>query len=272
MTAAVASAPGKPASARGRLTCSHPQPQARSRLVCFAHAGGGPAAYRRWSSFFAPHVEVWTAILPGRAARCDEPFERSWERLVEQFADALIRGDGTAPAALLGHSLGGLVAYEVGRSLDRHGTPPRHLFVSGSRAPHRLDSRWPIPHDDGALITEVDTRYGGVPAAVRAAPELLERFVPVLRADLELAASYVFRPGPRLSCPITALGGRDDKTAPPPEIEGWRDHTDRAFDAVTLPGAHFFIHSELPTVATLVRRALSGSTARSRRVAADPAS
>src|SRR4051812_1863328 len=107
MTAAVASAPGKPASARGRLTCSHPQPQARSRLVCFAHAGGGPAAYRRWSSFFAPHVEVWTAILPGRAARCDEPFERSWERLDVRFGHALIKGGGTGPPALRGYNLGG---------------------------------------------------------------------------------------------------------------------------------------------------------------------
>lgn len=238
-----------------------PQKQAPARLVCFAHAGGSPGAFRRWPSALAPQVEVWTASLPGRDARDDAPFERSWERLVEDLADALKPGHAEAPVALLGHSLGGTIAFEVARALERRGgPPPKHLFVSGCRAPHRLDSHWKIPAVDDALVAEVDVRYGAVPPAVRAEPELLRRFLPILRADLELAASYTFASGPRLGCPITALGGLQDRTAPAAELRHWQEHTDVAFEAVTLPGAHFFIHSELPAVAMLIRKALAPSS------------
>ena len=74
--------------------------------------------------------------------------------------------------------------------------------------------------------------------------------------DLELAASYDFQPGPSLSCPITALGGLEDRATPVPELQHWRDHTRVGFQTVTLPGDHFFIHSELPAVTKVIRQAL----------------
>lgn len=241
----------------GPLACARPQPQPRARLVCFAHAGGGSSAYRKWSTPLAPDVEVWTGPLPGRPARGDEPFERSWERLVEGFADALTAVDAEHSVALLGHSLGGLVAFEVARALERRGAPPpRHLFISACCAPHRLDPDRQVPVDDAGLIREIDERYGALPPALRAEPELLKRFLPVLRADLELATSYGFQPGPKLGCPLTALGGSEDRATPVAELGHWQDHTDARFQTATLPGGHFFVHSELPAVAQLIRRAL----------------
>lgn len=228
-----------------------PQPQALERLVCFAHAGGGPAVYRKWPEALAPEVELWTATLPGRAQRADEPFGTAWAELVASFADELDDG-----AALLGHSLGGLLAFEVARELERRGTPPRHVFVSGCRPPSRVVSGAPLPVDDEALIEDVDERYGAVPPAVRAEPELLRRFIPVLRADLELAAAYVWDGGERLACPLTALSGMADKTAPPREVAHWAAHAAGPFQHLAMRGAHFFNHTELPGVATVIRRAL----------------
>jgi surfactin synthase thioesterase subunit len=248
----------------GPLGCSRPQPEATARLVCFAHAGGGPGSYLKWQAALGPEVEVWTVALPGRANRSDEGFVASWPELADELAAAVVdlgdqAGDqaGGASPALLGHSLGGLVAYEVALELERRGSSPRHVFVSGGRAPHRLGGHWRLPVDDDALLTEVDRRYGAVPAAVRAEPALLARFVPALRADLELAASYVWTPGERLRSPITALAGADDKTGPPEEAQHWREHTDGGFRAVTFPGAHFFVHSELRAVAGVIRAALA---------------
>lgn len=244
----------------GPLGCARPQPAATARLVCFAHAGGGPGSYLKWQAALGPEVEVWTVALPGRANRSDEGFVSSWPALVEELAAALVALDdqaGGASPALLGHSLGGLVAYEVALELERRGAPPAHVFVSGGRAPHRLRGHWHLPGDDEALLTEVDRRYGAVPAAVRAEPALLARFVPVLRADLELAASYVWSPGRRLRTSITALAGAEDRTGPPEEAQHWREHTDGGFRALTFPGAHFFVHSELRAVADVIRRTLT---------------
>jgi len=241
----------------GPLGCLRPHTGAVVRLVSFAHAGGGPGAFRKWPASLAPDVEVWTVTLPGRGSRSEEQFARSWPELLGDLADALESHADQKPLALLGHSFGGLIAYEVARELERRGTRwPKHLFVSGCRAPHRLDGDVRLPDDDDRLVVEVDRRYGAVPTAVRREPELLARFMPILRADLELARSYVWRPGQKLRCPITALAGADDRTGPPGEVQHWREHTHGQFRAVTLPGAHFFIHSELRSVAKLIRRSL----------------
>jgi len=237
--------------------CLRPQPRALERLVCFAHAGGGPAVYRKWPEALAPEVEVWAATLPGRAMRSEEPFGAAWEPLVTSFADQLEPAGTEAPPALLGHSLGGLLAFEVARELERRGVAPRHVFVSGCRPPHRVVTGAPLPEGDDALVEDVDVRYGAVPPAVRAEPELLRRFVPVLRADLELAAAYVWDEGERLACPLTALSGMADKTAPPREVAHWAAHTSGPFQHLAMRGAHFFNHSELAGVATVIRRALA---------------
>lgn len=234
------------------------QEQAAGRVVCFAHAGGGPGAFRRWPAALAPDIEVWTATLPGRAERSEEPFADSWPALVQDFADSLEELAAEDPPALLGHSLGGHIAFEVARELERRtGRGPQHLIVAGCRAPHRIPKHWALPSDSDALVEEVDVRYGAVPPEVRAEPELLARFVPILRADLELAAAYTSAPGRPLSCPITALTGTDDRTAPPPEARHWASHTVGPFATAVLPGAHFFLHHELTRVAALVRRALN---------------
>jgi medium-chain acyl-[acyl-carrier-protein] hydrolase len=227
------------------------------RLVCFPHAGGGPGTFRTWAAALAPEVEVWTASLPGRGARSEAPLALSWPEVVDDLADGLVACAEEQPLALLGHSLGGLIAYEVARELQRRAGPSAgHLFVSGCRVPHRGGGHWRLPDDDSRLVVEVDERFGAVPSAVRREPELLARFVPILRADLELAASYVWAPGPPLRTPITALAGTADRAGPPREMEHWREHTDGEFRAVTLPGTHFFIHSELRDVARIIRRAL----------------
>jgi surfactin synthase thioesterase subunit len=241
----------------GPLGCLRPHGGAVARLVCFAHAGGGPGAYRKWPAALAPDIEVWTVTLPGRASRSDEVLPESWLELIEELADALdSHADGDLPA-LLGHSLGGVVAYEVARRLEhRGGRSPRHLFVSGCRAPHRLDGGWRLPDDDGRLVSEVDQRFGAVPSAVRGEGELLARFVPILRADLELASTYEWRPGQKVRCPVTAMAGVEDKTGPPREMRHWREHTDGDFRLATFRGSHFFIHSELRSVTRVIRRAL----------------
>lgn len=245
-------------TATSPVGCLRPQPRALERLVCFAHAGGGPAVYRKWPEALAPEVEVWSAALPGRAMRSDEPFGAAWKMLVASFANVLEPSGDEAPPALLGHSLGGLMAFEVARELERRGAgAPRHLFVSGCRPPHRALTGSRLPEDDDELIRDVDERYGAVPAAVRSEPELLKRFIPILRADLELAGAYAWAPGDRLSCPITALSGVSDKTAPPREVAHWAAHTSGPFEHLALRGEHFFLHSELGSVATVIRRVLA---------------
>lgn len=236
--------------------CHRPQPGAQVRLVAFAHAGAGPLTFHRWAVGLAPDVELWHATLPGRAARWREPFSRDWTTLVDELAAAIER-DVPRPLALLGHSLGALLAFEVARRLTHDGVPLAHLVVSGRGAPDTAPALQ-VPETDDELLRHVDRLVGGVPDSVRSSPDVLEHFLPILRADLELARAYVFTPGARLDCPITAMTGDADPIAPPSSIEAWGEQTVADCDLCVLPGGHFYLVDQEPAVLATISRRLIG--------------
>ena len=147
------------------------------------------------------------------------------------------------PFAFFGHSMGAIVIFEVARRLRRAGlVSPRHLFVSGCRAPHVHDPRRPM-HDlnDVELIEEL-RRMNGVPAEVLADARLMDLIVPAMRADLSVSETYSYSAEPALSCPITAFGGLSDPKVLIEEMTPWRDQTSVAFALHMLPGDHFFLN------------------------------
>jgi medium-chain acyl-[acyl-carrier-protein] hydrolase len=123
-------------------------------------------------------------------------------------------------------------------------THPLHLFVSGRRPPHLPDSQLPLHGlPDDAFIQGVQQRYGGIPALILQDPELLNLFLPILKADFELLESYRYVDDRPLDCSISAFGGYEDNQATQSELINWHRHTRRAFNLTMLPGNHFFIQT-----------------------------
>jgi medium-chain acyl-[acyl-carrier-protein] hydrolase len=151
------------------------------------------------------------------------------------------------PFAFFGHSMGALLASEVAHALLKRGfLTPQHLFVSGRRPPHMPGSETDLHLlPDSEFITEIDRRYGGIPAEMLNSPDMLALLIPALRA--EFAALETFQPKKRaaLPCPISAFGGAQDPLVPRSHLEGWRDQTDRLFRVRVFPGGHFYMNSQL---------------------------
>jgi medium-chain acyl-[acyl-carrier-protein] hydrolase len=145
-----------------------------------------------------------------------------------------------------GHSLGALIAFELAGCLRQsYNCSPAYLFVSGNRAPHLLGREAPLHLlPDRHFIDELKHRFNGIPQVILDDPELLQLFLPTLRADLTLLETYVYQPGPPLDCPISAYGGLQDHWADPPTIEAWRPYTQSAFNSRMFPGGHFYLQTE----------------------------
>lgn len=228
-------------------------------MVCFPHSGGGPSSFRGWEEAFGGRIEIWRALMPGRGQRAREPLARDWAPLVAHMSEG-IAASVQPPFALFGHSLGAALAFEVARKLAADGLEPAHLVVSARVAPD-IPHALLVPADDGDLLRRVDEVYGGVPAAIRSSPDLLSYFMTIIRADLELSASYEFRPGPRLRVPITALGGDNDPTVSPADLARWGAHTDGGCQLHLLPGGHFYLDDHEEALVDILRYAL-GETRR----------
>ncbi len=98
------------------FVCPRPNSQAEVRLFLFPYAGGAPTAFNKWSAEFPGTVETWIAHYPGRGSRYNEPPINELDALVEKINDA-IQPLLDKPFVFFGHSLGGMVAFEVARAL-----------------------------------------------------------------------------------------------------------------------------------------------------------
>ncbi len=237
------------------------RPGGRARLLCIPYAGGAASAFRGWSDGLPADVEVCAVQLPGRGGRFREAPASALVELASRMGEGLLPLLDR-PFALVGHSMGATLAFELVRELRRRGArAPQLLVVSGSRPPRRPEQDPPFSHlADADFLAEIRRRYDGIPAEVLAEKELLDLLLPVLRADIRMLESYRYAPGPPLHCPIVCLGGAEDHRVSQADLEAWGEETCAPVKVRTFRGGHFFIDSARAEVLQVLGQELAAVT------------
>jgi medium-chain acyl-[acyl-carrier-protein] hydrolase len=233
------------------------QDTGRPRLLCFPFAGGGASAFRSWPSLLEEVADVHAVRLPGREERHREPLATDIDALACEVADG-ISDWSRPPYALYGHSMGARLAYRVVHVLAERGLPlPDLLVVAAHRAPHQaapLALTHLLPRED---LVEKLREFGATPEPLLNNPEMLDFFLPVIRADFALSeASGEYRSRP-LDVPILALGGEDDALVGMAELNDWSLHTTAAFRVRRFAGGHFFQFASEEQLMDMLRDELS---------------
>uniref|UniRef100_A0A450X5E4 Medium-chain acyl-[acyl-carrier-protein] hydrolase n=1 Tax=Candidatus Kentrum sp. MB TaxID=2138164 RepID=A0A450X5E4_9GAMM len=228
-------------------------PNATMRLFCLPFAGGNTLTYRAWSQWLPREVDLCPVRLPGREGRFKEACYQDAVPLAQALASGLSsRLD--LPFAFFGHSMGALVAFELARVLRRQGGPePFCLMVSGREAPHLPLSRKAY-HDlpDPELIDEL-RNYGGTPEIVLQNEEIMEIFLPTIRADFAIGETYAYVQEAPLGCPIRAFGGETDHLVSKADLDVWRQHTIDSFGLHMFSGGHFYLNgAEMSSLVRMV--------------------
>lgn len=222
------------------------------RLLCFPHAGAGPSQFRSWLTAGPPGLQITPIALPGRETRYKEALPRSMDVLLRDLARC-IEPLLDKPFAIIGHSMGALVAFELTRLMRRIGMhQPERLFVSAFRAPHLNDRRPPLHGLPEQLLKAELLRLDGTPPEVLVQPELMDTLLPVLRSDLEIVEYYRYQNEAPLACPVTCLGGIADQRITRAELRAWHQHTTGDFRLRLFPGGHFYLYK----TPVLVQRAI----------------
>lgn len=231
------------------------------RLFCFAHAGGGATSFRAWQGRLGPQVTVCPVVLPGREKRWREPPYTSMDELVAGIMPQLRHRIGQ-PFALFGHSMGAAVAYELCRKFfPGPDGGPVHLLVSGRRAPHTAARDRPahrLPREDFLAYLH---SLNGIPPEVAGHPQLLDAFLPTLRADFQVNETYAPPRGPRLSVAVSAFLGADDPVVNVADMLCWRDITAHEFRLRVFAGDHFYFKERNPDLLAAIHHDLMAATA-----------
>lgn len=215
----------------------------KPRLFCFHHAGGSAQFFRPWQQALQEQFDLCAIQLPGRWARMREPAYRSAQQAAAATHEAL-EPLFQPPYLLFGHSLGALIAFELSRRLAEAKIPaPARLIVSGCRNPRSgFDDPGVEKFTDEQLRQHV-LSFGMLPQAIIDQKDMLEIFLPILRADLIAAYCYQFTGDHQVNCPLTVLGGDDDPLVPTSSLTGWRDFCSAEHwrEPRVFAGDHFYL-------------------------------
>jgi len=219
------------------------KPNADLNLICFPYAGGSPTTYNSWVNFLPSNVELTIVQMPGRGARMFEPAHADMNKVIKELL-TVIPKYLNKPYVLFGHSLGSRIAFELMSQLNALKLPlPVHFIASGSRGPHDISNKkhiYKLP--DNEFIAELK-ELNGTPKAVLENIELMEIFLPLLRADFELADTYYYQEDNVFNCPISVLGGKDDVAISLEQLQSWQNFFVNKAEVHMVSGDHFFIDS-----------------------------
>jgi len=230
-----------------------PRPEANMKLFCFHHSGASAQTYFTWAALLPQNIELNTIQLTGRAERMDEAHFTNIDELLEVLVP-IIRTELDKKFVFFGHSMGGMLAFALTRSLRASNLPlPQHLFISASpylptytgKRHHRLSDQ-----ELQSIFTDITLEnFGGD-------QEYFQMVFRTLKADLALANSFEHLPENPLDLPITVFGADQDFVIPYQGLEDWKKETIQNFDFILRKGEHHYIANDAHFVTQTITQKL----------------
>ena len=235
---------------------------ARYQLFCIPHAGASAAVYYRLRAPLAELAEVLPVELAGHGARMREPLPISVAEHVDDLYPRIRKQFDGRPAVLFSHSMGTLIGYELLRRLEADvGLIAEHAIFSGRHTPEiPATSDWHT-FPDRAFLGMI-RRIGGTDPAVLDNSELTRVFLPILRADYQVAETFqLLDPGRVLNCPVTAFAGSIDGFVSEAQLLRWSEFTTASFSSQIFPGGHFYLFDDINRTCRAISQVLLDSGA-----------
>ncbi len=224
-----------------KLTFSYYSMSTR-KIVCFPFAGAGASIFRPWISRLQPNFQVLSVQLPGREQLFAELPFTCVEEAINSVLPGLVKElDVASEVVLFGHSMGAVLAYELGRRLASRGDAGKYrLVVSGSPSPTQPRAEVATGLNDDAFVARVE-HFAGYRHEALSDPDLREVLLPVLRADVEMHERYRPLNVEQLPLKVTCVRARGDNLVNDAEARAWQEVTSEPLDYVEVQGSHMYL-------------------------------
>ncbi|MFW3115605.1 thioesterase [Mycobacterium haemophilum DSM 44634] len=213
-------------------------------LYIFPHAGGDAAYYVPFSREFSADVKRIAVQYPGQRDGYGLPPLTSIPALADEIFAMMKPSAPTGdPVAFFGHSMGGMLAFEVALRFQSAGYRLVALFVSACSAPGHIRYQQIKDFSDNDMLDLV-ARMTGMNPDFFEDEEFRVGVLPTLRAARAIAG-YSCPPETTVSCPIYAFIGDKDWIATQEDMTPWGERTTGEFAIRVFPGDHFYLNDNL---------------------------
>lgn len=223
------------------------------QLFILPYAGGSIEAFRRLSDLIDPQVEVITVEYSGRGTRAREPLAASLDELMnDAISYAVSRRNKKISYAILGYSMGGILAYEFLKRDVLTGTLC-HTFICAEMSPKERAlefSRVDYPTDE--LILDRARKLGGINERLIDNKRFFNIFIQPMLSDYRLLYSYKFQPrdNQKIKSNVTFFYSEND--TPYQSLTSWEDLIEGTFDYFQYGENHFFVNQHYEEMANVI--------------------
>jgi medium-chain acyl-[acyl-carrier-protein] hydrolase len=217
-------------------------------LFLLPFAGGSSYSYKEFTKYESDKLKLSPLELPGRGKRIRESLKTNVHELVDDIF-AQISTKLNKPYMIYGHSMGTLLTYLLTKKIIKHQLNlPLWLFLTGSVGPSVIENRKTKYHKlPASEFMDRVKGLGGLPDEILSHPELLEFYLPILRADFEVVETYQHQPTVPFDIPMDITIGTEDE-ASLEEAKMWQLETIEPLRLNQYEGNHFFIYQHIDKI------------------------
>lgn len=225
-----------------------------TQLFCLSYAGGSGGFYNELQNYLDPSIKLFPLEYKGRGRRFSEAAYRDFQEMALDMYDQLLSNlDSSQNFMILGHSMGGFLAYVISGMLENEGYYPSHIFLSGCSSPkYKIIGNLKTKNMTDEQFVSFIKSFGGIDPIVLEKKEYLEFFLPNIRNDFRVIeemdnSKYIYR----LKSPVTLINGNRDY---PDESEliDWKDFCDDLRGIEFFEGDHFYMKHNFEAVSNLI--------------------
>lgn len=241
----------------------------KTKLFMMPSMGAGASMFAHFLYNPPADCEVYAIQSPGRENRLEEPNHTQLTPLLAELEDALDRliaddkllgWDGDI--AFYGHSFGGIVMFELYRSLRAHNKQlPVHFFCSATMAP-QLTCTWKNRDSlrESGITTNSEQKIISLLTYIDDL-EFVKQILPGLRRDMPLLVNYDYEDEEPLACPISVFSAIEDEVTLVDEMSAWSAQTTSDFKQFLVHGDHWFVSRNKNFIGDKIEECLMGGKA-----------
>ncbi|AZK48673.1 thioesterase [Paenibacillus lentus] len=229
-------------------------------LFCLPYAGGSSTIFSSWNRELDSHIHCVPIELSGRGRRFGDLLYANMEESVADVFNILTRDHELDSYAIFGHSMGGIIAYELAKKIEQNGLKrPEKVFVSATQPPiHNKSKKWSELPDDEFM--ECLTSLGGIDLELLNNKEFLDLYIPILKADFSMIENYRFNHKDRpINTDLVILSAADDPYIHREKLNDWATFTSKEAIFHEFEGNHFFVNEHSTEVIRLINQQLQNT-------------
>lgn len=219
-------------------------------MLCFSFAGGNKYSFQK----IAKNIDNFIVLeYPGRGMRMKENIIIDIDLLIEDLLPKIKKEIiVTEDYIIYGHSMGALVGYLICQKIEELGLKkPQKLIVSGKKSPC-IEREVKLVHLPDEEFWEEVIKLGGIPVELQNHPELIEFYIPILKADFTAIENFQYVKKVKLTIPIDVFYGSEEATEE--EMQDWKDETTAEVTLTKMEGNHFFIYRHIDFFRNLFKK------------------